>query len=156
MKQLIMIFLALLLSACSSSTKKEIEKEKAQFSDIQTREQMIASARQMLDESKELTNEEKTKLSELFAQVSEESAKLNAEISRSKAILFQELTTKSYSEKKTAVLKSSIKKLYNQKIDLMMDAFQKSRKILGLKSAPARFHRQFLFLDNHHIAIEQI
>ncbi len=156
MKQLLMTALALtLLGACSSATKKEIEQEKAQFSDIQTREEMVANARQMLEESEELTQDEKAKLADLFAQVREESSKINAEISRSKSVLFKELTTKSYSEKKTLVLKNSIKNLYDKKIDLMMDAFKKSRKILGLKSAPEKFERQFLYLDNHHISIEQ-
>lgn len=143
-----------LFVGCASSTKKEIEQEKQQFSNIQTREQMITNAKAMLDESKDLTASEKNQLSTLFADVSEKTAKINAEINKSKTVLFQEITTKKYNEKKTAILKSSIKKLYNQKIDIMMDAFKKSREILGMKTAPEHFHRQFLFLDNDTISIE--
>ncbi len=155
MKNYLLTLIALtLLASCASATKKEIEQEKKQYSNIQTREQMVDNAKTMLEESTELTEAEKDKLANLFAEVSQQSAQLNAEISQSKTVLFHEVTSKSYDEKKTIILKNSIKKLYDKKIDLMMDAFKKSQKILGIKKAPQKFHHEFLFLDNQSISFQ--
>lgn len=147
MKNLLLLALTFLFVACATETKKEIEMEKRSYSDNMTREELIEKAREMIENSKSFTRKQKDEVLALHTDVMTKVQKIHSELRKSKMILFKELLKEKQSYKRTRVLKKDIKKLYDKKISVMYEAWEKGQKILrGNKQAMNEIF-QFVELD---------
>lgn len=130
MKKLIIIISALLLVSCATSTQKEIERESRQMPVIHGKTDMMNKMHQAINHSK-LSFEQKKGFSKIHHRVFKQSARLNSDIRKMKVLLFRSLTSDNYNESKVYRLKKQVKKLYEEKIDVMFDAFEEVQEVLG-------------------------
>lgn len=131
MKRILPFLLVLGGISCAGNVKKEIQAEKAQISDESVHQEMALKTRAMLDQAKNLTEEQKDQFIQVHGKVWAQSQEIGIEIKKIKIVLFKALLAKDYDKKKITVAKNQIRKLYNEKLDIMINAFDDVRSILG-------------------------
>lgn len=144
MRQLLPLLLCLFIVSCASQTRKEITVEKEEVK-VETREQMIEMSRNILASAEGISEKQKDLILALHIETMEEVSKINSEIRKSKIVLMKTLVQKKYNHKKGMVLTKDIKKLYNKKVDLMLDSMEKAKKILGVEYAKVMTENMYDF-----------
>ena len=134
MKALVMYVLMMIffVGCANSQMKKEIKEDKNMVGEIDTRGQMNDRVYQMLHKSDKLTIEQKNKFMKLHSSIIRDVANINNKIRKEKVVLFKSIISEDYNDRKVRVLKKSIKKLHQQKFDLMMDALDQTKDIIGI------------------------
>ena len=133
MKVLVLLLVAALSFGCASGVKKEIAHEKDSMSSMQSREVMVEKMRSILDKSENLSEKQKDQFIDLHGEIIGKNQSLNEDISKLKVILFKELAANKYNARKVNELGRQIKKLHNKKMDNMLGALSKAKKILGVE-----------------------
>jgi hypothetical protein len=119
------------LASCASSTEKEIKSDVSHVRPVQTREMLIERTRNILDDSPNLSEKQKDEFIGLHSDIATKVQKQNEEMKKLKVVLFNELTKKDFKEYKIKKITQKIRKVYNQRFDVMLQALDKAREILG-------------------------
>lgn len=128
----ILLVLVFTLVGCSSYQKRsQINQEKSMTQAPVTTDEMVERMRDILDKSPNLSNKQKDSFIMLHGKVIGKTYELNNEIRKAKIVLIKHLASEKYDPIKVGMLQRDIKKMYNKKISIMMDAMADARKILG-------------------------
>lgn len=141
-----LILLLIFLGSCASNVKNEVEADKKNVRPFITREAVIDRAAEIVEHAQGLTEKQKEEFIELQGDVWIKVHELNDEIKTLKVLLFKSLVNENYSEQKQQEIINQIKKAHTAKLDLMIDAFRKTKKILGKEAKNIPFSN----LWKHH------
>ncbi|HAZ13594.1 MAG: hypothetical protein A2X86_13765 [Bdellovibrionales bacterium GWA2_49_15] len=122
--------LSIVLMECTNVQKQELEADKAKI-EVSAEEDISIRIDTMIKEAKWPTEEQKTRLFGLKEKTKNKIVEINIKLKKAKIVLVQHLVVKDSTNEKLRLLKKDIKKLYNQKVDVMLDAIEEARKILG-------------------------
>ncbi|EQC47262.1 hypothetical protein [Bacteriovorax sp. Seq25_V] len=128
MKNLLLILTLVLLGSCSSAVKEEVREDRMTVGHI-SQEQMIDKMREMINRIPGITKDQHDKLLNLHADVYADSQDISEKIKQNKVLLFKYLAEDK--NKEINFVKKDLKKLYNRKLELMFQAFDKVKAILG-------------------------
>lgn len=133
MKNILLISLTLFFFvSCASSTKKEIESERKEVTEVEDRDEMHDRMRAMINSSKKLNPKQKEDFLSLHDEVIGKVNTIDSEMKKLKLVLVNNLTQKKYDSKKVNQIKRQLKKLNNKKFDTMINALSDARDILGI------------------------
>jgi uncharacterized protein HemX len=149
-KILLVLILATSLVSCASHKKKQIEQEKAQVGSVSSNADMARKTREMLDKSDKLTQQQKDDFMRLHDKVIADVQGINEELRKTKIVMFDNLLNDKYDVKKMELLQSSIRKLMNQKMDVMTRAMVEGKKILGVNTRDV-YKETFLSIHYDHL-----
>lgn len=133
MKTLLLALVLAFSFGCATGVKKEISHDKEQMSSVQSREMMVEKMRTALEQSDKLTDSQKDQFIQLHDKTMMKTMAINEDIAKLKVILFKEFAGEKYNGRKVSELTRQIKKLHNQKMDVMLGALGKAKKILGVE-----------------------
>lgn len=134
MKNLLVIATLLLGVSCANNVKKEIEVEKAQVVNVETKEQMISKTRGIVENSENLTEVQKQQFLDLYDGIMNKVMKVNIEMRKSKVVLMNAMMAKDYDRVKVQTLSKSLRKLHDKKFNIMLEGLEKGREILGVNN----------------------
>ena len=148
MKKILTMLLMLLFAvACSNGVKEDLELDKLKMDAPMGRGDMMAQMQEALNNSKNLTQKQKDDFINLHHDVFVESQKLRDEIRKLKVLLFKALAEEDMDSARVKEITSQVRKKYNQRLDIMLDAFGKSKKILGKDMI--NFYKDVGYETNH-------
>ena len=143
MKHLLFISLLLLTLSSCSSTKKEIALEKAKTPEVQDRDDLHSRARKIVLSSKALSTDQKRKFLKISSEARTEIDQLNSEIRKVKILMFKSLADDDYSEHKLVALKRDLKSLEDKKFNVVVNALDSVKSILGVNFKEVFKERDF-------------
>lgn len=127
---LIPIFALAFSVGCGSLTEKKIEQDIVQQPETTTTE-AVASGREAIFKSSNLSAEQKTKMLSLMNKTRSEMAVIQRNEAQAKSSLFKYLAAGKYENREISTYRSKLKKLENQKMNLMFSNLKYTREILG-------------------------
>lgn len=139
-KHLIVIIALSILTSCASSTKEQIKEDKMSVGSID-RSEMVSRMRESIEKIPGITKDQTERILNLHADIFHESEEINRKIYQDKVVLFKYLAENK--NKEMELVKKDIQKLYAQKLDLMLNAFGKVKKILGKDTHKMFMHDDF-------------
>jgi len=128
--RILSLFLLLLIASCAIGQRSEIEKEKKKISNITSTQEFYKQVIQTINNSQDLSQKQKSDFLNLYYDVGKRSKRLSVEIKKLKIILFRSLTREN-NEFKIDEITRQIKSANNERLDLMFDALEKTKIILG-------------------------
>ncbi|HAG92119.1 MAG TPA: hypothetical protein DCL41_09615 [Bdellovibrionales bacterium] len=129
--------LTLGLAACSSSpTSEDVDQEVAEQPARTFHGGVAAKGMEAINDSKSLSSDQKDQLKKLHMKMAEETMEIQTEMSKVKGVLFETITSKPYKPKKVAELKKRLLSLNDKKMKNMIQALDKTEKILGENHSP--------------------
>ncbi len=151
---ILIIFLIAIVSAtfmkCSNAQKKELAVEEAKLQ-VDADEDISARIDKMIKDADWPTEEQKNKLLDLKSTTKNKVQDINLKLKKAKILLVQNLIIKSSTNEKLRLLKKEIKKLYKQKVDIMLDAVEVARNILGKGNRVSQLDSMYhLYLLNEY------
>lgn len=126
----------LALSACVNTAEKKVEQDIVAQGNVESPARAVKHGRVEMLESDKLTEEQKTKFINLFEQTENDLSKIRKEEGPLKAALFQTLSKGSYDPKEMSVYFYKMKKLEDQKMELMFSSLIRAGRILKENSHP--------------------
>lgn len=136
-----------LLASCAGQTQREIQKEKSQMTNVNSREEMMVRMRKVLSHGKGITEKQKEQFMSMHDEVWSQTYEINQDIRKLKIMLFKELVNPKYNDQKVHEVKRQVQKLYNKKLNIMIGAFEKVTKMLGKDQR--RFLHDHMFEEVH-------
>jgi hypothetical protein len=144
-KGLITITITLVFSACSS-TNKELEKKiDAESGEVSVREKSTVALW-----TTNLTKTQREKLTALRDKMIAETENIRQETAKIKGVFFKTLFDKRNHSREADILKDKLIKLNKKKMDLMLDSFDETKKILGKGEYKEEFKQSFQSYFNIH------
>lgn len=133
MKSILLVLAIGVFSISCTETKREIESEVQKVARTSDREELRQRTKEILAESSKLTPDQKESFLELHDEVVEQVESIEDRMRKLKIVLVQHLAQQEYSKRKVSELKRQLKKLNNEKFDVMIDAMSDAREILGVE-----------------------
>lgn len=134
MKLLILVTTLIAVSGCASSSSKKIDQ------DIDTRlqsaptastyEEFGKNARKEIKDSS-ATNEQKAKLLQLQRNTQDRSIQLRDQSYKLRSLLIEDLSAKNYDQDEVEAIKNRLKKIEDQRLQLIYTAVDQASAILG-------------------------
>jgi len=131
-KSRLITFLSLLLISCSSATKKEIAAEKEIVKEVRGRVDLQEKLKSLISTSTKLSEKQKGNFLTLHSSVIQNVDGINSEMGKLKIVLFNHLTGDHFDRTKVAELQKQLRKLYDKKFIIMINAMNEAREILGV------------------------
>ncbi len=131
---IILMTLSFVVGCSSTSTQEQIAREKEVTESMPTRSVMSQRVKSILRNSPNLNEDQRDKFLMLHSDVMSEVAIINDELRKSKVVMFNNMVADEYDAKKIRILRKSIVKLNKKKLNVMFDAMDESKKILGLEA----------------------
>lgn len=123
---------SLAMGCASQKAKTEVDRKVSEESVTMTPGETAAKGRDAILQSKYLTEAQKTKILGIMTNTQVKSVALREETARLKAVLFETLGEKNYKADQVAVIKSRLKKIENEKMDLMFSSLDQVKEVLGV------------------------
>ncbi len=135
MKFITSIFcLVLMISGCATKTKKEIAAEKSMVKSIHSRQDLVEKTRMILEKSPHLSKEQRDQFLNLHTDIISKVDESTQEIRKLKILLFKEMTNQNFNKVKVDIITKQIKKAYNERLDVMLNAMKEAQGILGVQA----------------------
>lgn len=131
MKTILLLSSLLFLSACSSTTERNIQQKVGQESTIQDGPSLGINVRAAIKESRTLTNEQKKELEEVLAKVGKENQLLSEKSYKLRGILIKDLIQPQMNTKEVWQLKKDIRKTESKRVKNTLQAMSEISSILG-------------------------
>lgn len=132
--KVILIYLSLISGAllgCSSAAEKKVDQDVAQQSYVESTPQAASAGRFAVRFSDKLTEPQKIKFLDVMNKTEAQVESIKSQEGKLKASLFQSLAEGRYDKKEIAVYKKRLRKLENEKFDLMLDSLNQVQGIIG-------------------------
>jgi hypothetical protein len=132
--KMILIYLFLAggtLLGCASAAEKRVDQEVAQQSYVESTQQAASGGRFAIRFSDKLTEPQKIKFLDVMNKTEMQVESIKSQEGKLKSALFQSLAEGRYDRNEMAVYKKRLRKLENQKFDLMLDSLDQVQGILG-------------------------
>ncbi|MBI2522712.1 MAG: hypothetical protein HYV97_19985 [Bdellovibrio sp.] len=146
---LLISILSIVLMQCANEQKKELEAEKAKLN-IDIEEDISSRIDKMIQEAEWPTAEQKKKLFELKLNTKNKIIEVNQQLKKTKILLVQNLIIKGPTTYKLRLLKKEFKKMHKQKIEIMLDAIEEARKLLGKGNQVSQLDSMY-----HHFLLDE-
>jgi len=150
MKKCIGIICVIFLTSCASHRAQERVSENLEKEDGVYNQQEIAErTHNIILNHPSMTDQQREQMRKLFADVFGQTIQLRSEIGKLKGVLFKTLFDKGDHKAELKIIKSKLLAINQKKMDLMLDALDKSIVILG-KENLEKYQGMFRDLEMIH------
>lgn len=140
---------ALMLGACASQEEKMDAEQRIESETPVARDESFANrGANMFMDAKGISEAQRQELLKIHVNTYEKSANLRDEITKTKTALFRSLMDPAVSQREINVMKNKVVSLDKERLDVMLDAFDKVQKVVGRKGVEPSVLEPFMRIQD--------